>query len=141
MAPPGPEGLSLTNPARGEAIDDGPGLSASSPRTKGLYILRALYCRLDLNSYIAVCPNCAHAESHPCVERVGMTISGHKTRSVFDRYNIVRPDDLKEASAKMEAYLQSMNHGHNLGTIEEFGSNTSANGVVRDFSLGPNPTA
>ena len=71
-------------------------------------------------------------------ERVAITISVHKTRSVFDRYNIVNPDDLKLASGKMEEYLRSQNRGHNLGTIRESSNNTQANGVVRDFSLSPN---
>jgi hypothetical protein len=52
-------------------------------------------------------------------ERVAMMISGHKTRSVFDRYDIVNESDLQLAALKQQVYLESKKTGTISGTVDK----------------------
>jgi integrase len=67
-------------------------------------------------------------------ERVAMMISGHKTRSVFERYNIVSHSDIAEAARRVEAKLEhdvvtfeksaASDFGHNSGRVAPKSGNT-----------------
>ena len=37
-------------------------------------------------------------------ERVAMQLTGHKTRAVFERYNIVSDGDLQDAARRLDTY-------------------------------------
>lgn len=57
-------------------------------------------------------------------EGVAMKISGHKTRTIFERYNIVSEEDQRSAFERLSKAheaatekLSDLENGHNLGTI------------------------
>ena len=76
-------------------------------------------------------------------ERVAMTISGHKTRAIFDRYDIVSERDLHEAATRLTAHFEILTRtrlhvtqkreigrdGHKTGTIQAQ-SNASYSEVI-----------
>ncbi|HUJ27031.1 MAG TPA: site-specific integrase, partial [Myxococcales bacterium] len=59
-------------------------------------------------------------------ESVVMKMSGHRTRAVFDRYNIVEDDDLREAVKRIEAgHASAPGSGQDLDKVTENGSRDS----------------
>jgi integrase len=45
------------------------------------------------------------------VERVAMTVTGHRTRRVFDAYHIVSPGDLQDVARKLAGMISGIRKG------------------------------
>ena len=59
----------------------------------------------DCCSTICDDPLCAIWSGAGIPRKIAMEISGHRTESVYRRYDIVSPSEMKLAATKMEAYL------------------------------------
>ena len=51
-------------------------------------------------------------------DAVAMRISGHKTRAVFDRYNIVDEGDLGNACEKLQEYFKQRKQAAKLRRVK-----------------------
>ena len=75
-------------------------------------------------------------------ERVAMTISGHKTRAIFDRYHIVAQSDLADAAHKLEINQQRELEAasrREKSRVAEFGQNCTKTGKSGIFTSPVSP--
>jgi integrase len=56
-------------------------------------------------------------------ERVAMAVTGHKTRAMFDRYNIVSEDDLRMAMERQTEYSARLPKGSGVTPLAKMRTN------------------
>ncbi len=95
----------VIDPVTGQPVYQKPRGLRSKPKAKTVYVGRLFH---DLRR--SGVRNLVRAGVS---EKVAMSISGHITRSVFDRYNIVSERDITEAAQKLAAFHEN---GHNSDT-------------------------
>ena len=61
-------------------------------------------------------------------ERVAMTVTGHKSRAVFDRYHIVSPGDLQDVARRLAGTFSGTSGGFALTSVTEVPNITGAGG-------------
>ena len=124
----------------------------------GGQVIKSFYTRWDQACTAAGCPGrIPHDMLRTAVrnlnragvpETVAMKITGHKTRSVFDRYDITSEEDLTEAARKLQALTETLT-GTISGTITEkqppkmnvaFGSKLRRNRTLRSGNRGGDRT-